>query len=97
MARTPLTNDEIQAALTELPGWSFDEDTLYKKFTFEDFHEAIDFIVRLALIAEDLNHHPDLRNVYNEVEIRLNTHDAGNKVTQTDVKLARALDGLVSD
>ncbi len=94
MARTPLNTDEINAALHELPGWSFAGDALTKSFTFADFQEAVGFMVRLAFHAEALDHHPSLHNVYNRVEIALNTHDAGNKVTEMDVKLAKAIEAL---
>lgn len=93
-SRTPLTQEQIEEALQELPGWSHDDDALVKTFTFGDFRAAISFIVRLAFFAEELNHHPNLYNVYNTVEIRLNTHDAGNVVTGMDVELAKQIEGF---
>ena len=92
--REPLTTNEVQAALAELPGWSYEGDRLNKTFRFKDFREAVSFIVRLAFHAEALDHHPDLRNVYNRVEIALTTHDAGNKVTRKDLELARAIESF---
>ena len=53
------------------------------------------FIVRMAFYAEQHNHHPDLRNVYNRIELRLTTHDAGNRITERDVKLAKAIERFV--
>jgi len=84
----PLATTEIQAALDKLPGWSLQGDTLTKTFKFGSFREAMSFMVRAAFEAEAMNHHPDWNNVYNRVEVRLNTHDAGGKVTAKDVELA---------
>ena len=92
MARTPLTQTEIDAALAELPGWRLEDDRLRKTFRFKNFREAVSFIVRMAFEAEALHHHPELRNVYHTVDIALTTHDAGNKVTQMDIDLARAIE-----
>ncbi len=92
MALTPLTQAEIDAALAELPGWQHEGDKLVKTFRFTNFREAVSFIVRMAFEAEALGHHPELRNVYHTVDIALTTHDAGNKVTQKDTDLARAIE-----
>ncbi|MEM8549990.1 MAG: 4a-hydroxytetrahydrobiopterin dehydratase [Verrucomicrobiota bacterium] len=91
---SPLDGAAISTALAELPGWSFDEDKLKKAFQFKDFTEALGFIVRVGIAAEKLNHHPELFNVYNRVSIALNTHDAGGKVTEKDVKLAQKIEQL---
>jgi len=80
--------------LNDLPGWQHTGDKLQKTFRFQSFREAVSFIVRLAFHAEALNHHPELHNVYSTVEVALTTHDAGNKVTEMDVALARALEGF---
>lgn len=92
--RTPLSREEIDRALEELDGWTFEGDALKKSFTFDDFRSAVTFIVRLSFEAEEMNHHPALSNVYNQVELALNTHDAGGKVTEMDVTLAKKIDGL---
>lgn len=84
----PLASAEITRACSKLAGWSFDHDALTKTFTFGSFREALSFMTRVGFEAEELNHHPDWTNVYNRVVVRLNTHDAGNKVTAKDVKLA---------
>jgi 4a-hydroxytetrahydrobiopterin dehydratase len=75
--------------------WEEKDNTLYKKFVFTDFSEAFGFITRVAIEAEKMNHHPKLTNVWNTVEIWLNTHDAGNIVTDLDRKLAARIDGLL--
>jgi 4a-hydroxytetrahydrobiopterin dehydratase len=83
-----LTEKEIEAALASLSGWRFEGEALAKTFEFGSFREALSFMVRAGFEAEDLNHHPEWTNVYNKVAIRLNTHDAGGKVTAKDVELA---------
>ncbi|MEO0475213.1 MAG: 4a-hydroxytetrahydrobiopterin dehydratase [Planctomycetota bacterium] len=90
----PLSTDAITAALAELPEWAYQDDKLTKAYKFADFREALAFIVRVGLEAETANHHPELFNVYSNVTIALNTHDAGSKVTQKDVDLAKAIEGI---
>jgi 4a-hydroxytetrahydrobiopterin dehydratase len=85
---TPLKPEEITQACARLPGWKFDRDALTKTFKFGSFREALSFMTRVAFEAEELNHHPEWTNVYNRLEVRLNTHDAGGKVTGKDVELA---------
>lgn len=93
-SRTSLSKEEIEKALEELDGWEFKDDQLTTTFEFDDFRSAIAFIVRLSFEAEEMNHHPILTNVYNEVEIALSTHDAGGKVTEMDVTLAQKIEQL---
>ncbi|MBW7890738.1 MAG: 4a-hydroxytetrahydrobiopterin dehydratase [Chitinophagaceae bacterium] len=75
--------------------WKEENNRLYKKFEFKDFSEAFGFMTRVALEAEKADHHPLWTNVYNQVEIWLSTHDAGNVVTEKDRTLAKKIDGLV--
>jgi 4a-hydroxytetrahydrobiopterin dehydratase len=75
--------------------WQETNNKLYKKFDFKDFSEAFAFMTRVALAAEKMDHHPLWTNVYNKVEIWLNTHDAGDIVTEKDKKLAKIIDALV--
>ena len=86
-----LSPTKIKAALAELPGWAFKRDALAKTFEFPSFREAMGFMTRVAFEAEAMNHHPEWTNVYNRVAIRLNTHDAGGKVTAKDVELAERI------
>ena len=88
---TPLSTDEIQSALQGLQGWEFKDSALVKTFKFESFREALSFMLRAGFEAEALNHHPDWTNVYNRLVVRLNTHDAGDKVTAKDIELAKRL------
>lgn len=75
--------------------WQEQNNTLHRKFTFNDFSEAFAFMVRVALLAESYNHHPTWTNTWNKVEVWLSTHDAGDTVTAKDHKLAQAIDGLL--
>jgi 4a-hydroxytetrahydrobiopterin dehydratase len=88
---TPLNAMKIDSALATLPGWRFQRNALTKAFTFGSFREAMGFMVRAGFEAEAMNHHPEWTNVYNRVALRLNTHDAGGKVTAKDVELARRI------
>ncbi len=94
MATKPLSSAEIEQALAQLPGWSFQRDALERTFTLADFRAALTFMVRVGFEAEAMDHHPDWTNVYNRVAVRLNTHDAGGKVTAKDVELARRIQRL---
>ena len=75
--------------------WKEEDNALKRDFEFADFIEAFGFLTRVALVAEKVNHHPHITNVYNRVSLTLNTHDAGNTVTDKDRKLAAAIDELV--
>lgn len=94
-SREPLSESDIQDVLSELEGWRHEDGRLKKTFEFSDFRAAISFIVRLAFYAEEMNHHPELENVYNTVRIALATHDAGGKVTAMDAELARKIEDFV--
>lgn len=75
--------------------WKEENNKLKRTFEFKDFSEAFAFMTRVALIVEKQNHHPWWSNVYNKVEMELNTHDAGDIVTEKDRKLAKAIDKLI--
>ena len=87
-----------QALATRLPQWRLlaDRDAMRREFTFRDFSAAFGFMVRTALVAEKMDHHPEWRNVYNRVEVTLATHDAGG-LTERDVRLAEAMDRLAAE
>ncbi|MFA9479589.1 4a-hydroxytetrahydrobiopterin dehydratase [Phycisphaerales bacterium AB-hyl4] len=86
-----MTDTQIQQALGDLPGWSYEQGKLQCKHEFAGFKEAMSFIVRVAFHAEEQGHHPEIFNVYNKVSLSLSTHDADGKVTEKDVKLAKAI------
>jgi 4a-hydroxytetrahydrobiopterin dehydratase len=76
--------------------WEEKNNTLYRKFSFNDFSQAFAFMTRVALEAEKMDHHPNWTNVYNVVEISLSTHSAGDIVTEKDRKLAKKIDALIA-
>jgi 4a-hydroxytetrahydrobiopterin dehydratase len=86
-----LIDAEIALALEALPGWNRDGNAIVRAYKFADFTHAFAFMTRVALLAEKADHHPEWSNVYNKVEVRLTTHDAGG-LTQRDVDLATAID-----
>ena len=74
--------------------WQEQDNQLTRDFQFADFSQAFAFMTRVALIAEKMDHHPWWSNVYNQVTIKLSTHDAGSTVTRKDHELAAAIDKL---
>ena len=93
-ARDPLSDDALDAALADVEGWARDGQTIARTFSFGDFREAFAFLTRVAFEAEAMDHHPEIRNVYDTVRLALSTHDAGNRVTETDLALARRINAL---
>ena len=89
-----LSETEILHRLDELNGWIFENDCLKKDFKFLDYREAMSFMLRISYEAEAMDHHPEIFNCYNRVNLSLNTHDAGGKVTAKDFSLALAVDRL---
>lgn len=88
-----LTVAERTLAIKSLKGWAFKENGIFKNFMFADFVEAFSFIAKVALFSEKMDHHPEWSNVYNKVQIRLSTHDAGG-VTLKDIELAEKIEGI---
>jgi 4a-hydroxytetrahydrobiopterin dehydratase len=87
-SREKLDPASVSMALEGLAGWSADgNSSISKSFTFDTHITAMGFVVKVAMAAEVMDHHPDLRIVYNKVEITLSTHDAGG-VTALDMELA---------
>ena len=87
-----LSEEEIVEKLANLSGWTFVNDRVRKEFQFENFREAMSFILMVSYEAEQMDHHPEIFNCFNRVEISLNTHDAGGKVTEKDFSLANAIE-----
>jgi 4a-hydroxytetrahydrobiopterin dehydratase len=77
-------------------GWTVEDggNALTRRVTFKDFSEAFAFLTRVALHAEKVDHHPEFTSVWNRVDFRLTSHDSGG-VTERDVKLAEAINGLI--
>lgn len=76
--------------------WQEKDNRLHRNFEFKNFSAAFAFMTQVAILAEKQNHHPYWTNVWNKVDIYLNTHDAGNIVTEKDHKLAAAIDALLT-
>ena len=88
-----LTDAEIAAALTEVPGWTIKDSKLHREYEFADFTHAFGFMAAAATVIEKLNHHPEWFNVWNKVRIDLTTHDSGG-VTKRDFDLAQGMERL---
>ena len=89
------TEFEVQARMSTIDGWEYNENAIHTSLEFNDFKDAFSVMTRIAFEAEKLNHHPDLSNVYKTLNITLSTHDAGG-LTQKDFELAKIIDALVS-
>lgn len=95
MAKVEKLGAEARAKLgAELPEWTLEGEHLKRSFRFADFSQAFGFMVRVALLAETQDHHPEWFNVWNRVDIALTTHDADG-LSVRDVKLAKAIDALL--
>jgi len=97
-----LTPAERAELLPTLDGWSpvEDRDAIRKRFVFDDFNAAFAWMTRVALVAEQMNHHPEWFNVHRRVDVTLATHGA-NGLTRRDIELAQKMDqfaaGLTRD
>ena len=94
MARTRLSDDEIQTALQTLPGWEVQDGKLHKMFKFGSFAQALGWMVSVGVQADKMDHHPEWSNVYSRVTVDLVTHDIGNAISNLDVELARKMEKL---
>ncbi len=84
-----LATNAVEEALKSLPGWTLraDQAAIVKTFRFTDFNEAFGFMTRVAILADKIDHHPEWFNVYNRVDVTLNTHDVGG-VSRLDLEMA---------
>ncbi len=95
----PIERLPLPEILAELPLWAQADgrdDAIARTLRFVDFGAAMAFMMRVAMEADRMDHHPEWSNVYNRVAIVLTTHDAGG-VSARDLKLARFIDGLVGE
>lgn len=90
---TKMRNFILSTILTTM--WTTTNNQLYRRFEFENFVTAFEFMTKVAALAEQLQHHPTWTNTYNVVEIWLQTHDAGNVITDKDREMAEAIDWLL--
>ncbi len=95
ITRRLLSEQELKAELAGLPGWRYEGARLVKTFAFPKYMDGVRFADRVAEVAEELNHHPDMWIRFRRVTLELSTHSAGG-VTQLDVVLARRADELAA-
>jgi len=95
LQRQTLDDATIVARLDDLPGWvrQVDGKAITRSFRFDDFSAAFAFMTRVALASEKADHHPEWSNVWNRVDIRLSTHDAGG-ITERDLALAAEINAI---
>ena len=91
---TALNDAEIAAGLARLKAWARDGDELVKEFRFDAYLAGLAFAASVGVIAEGLNHHPDLIIGWRRVKVSFTTHDAGSKITAKDLAAAEAIDSL---
>lgn len=90
-----LSETAIEEKLKSLDGWTYSDNAIHTSFEFENFKEAFTLMARIAFEAEAQQHHPDWRNVFNQLEITLSTHDADG-VTEKDFEMAEAIENIVN-
>jgi len=88
---TKLTDEKLEAFLSNTEGWTSQGNAIHKDFTFPGFRAAMAFVNRVAEQADTARHHPDIEIHYTRVRISLSTHDAGG-VTEKDVAAAAEID-----
>ena len=86
-----LDSDEIAERLKTIPGWELKEGTITKLYRFKEFLDGINFVSKVAQIAEAMDHHPDIAINYTRVRFSCVTHSEGG-VTEKDFKLARDIE-----
>ena len=91
MERRKLSPEEITERLHDLNGWWVDDNKLKKGYKFENFAESLQFVNRVGELAEEADHHPDIKFGWGYAEIETTTHDRGG-ITDFDIALARAID-----
>ncbi len=89
-----MERQQVAEQLQRLAQWTLQGDQIERLLTFENFADAMIFVNRVAEIAEEEGHHPDIRIVYNRVTLTLSTHDAGG-LTQKDFQMAHRIDSLL--
>ena len=78
-------------------GWIEEDNKLQRVLEFRDFNESLDFINKLGVICESMNHHPEINWFYNKIKLKLSTHDAGDKITDLDYQLANEINYIIEN
>jgi 4a-hydroxytetrahydrobiopterin dehydratase len=95
LSRNLLSQEVLNDFLKDFSEWKISSNTLKKNFVFKDFKEAFSFLKKVAFLAEDLDHHPEIWNVYNKVSLTLSTHDtlpSGGGLTEFDLEFIRRIE-----
>ncbi len=92
---TVLSEGEVVQRLKGLKDWNRDEQTILKKFKFQSFPQAIEFVNKVAKLAEEAQHHPTIVITYNRVTLALTTHSEGG-LTEKDFQMASRIETLLS-
>lgn len=96
MQITKLSESETKKKLNEIDAWEIKNKKLYKLFKFKNFNQALGFMVRVGIVCEQMNHHPEWSNVYGNVEVNLVTHKVAG-VTNLDFELASKMDKIFKE
>lgn len=88
-----LSDSEVDKRLADLPAWRREGNALAREFKLSDFMGSVDLVNRIAPIAEEMQHHPDLSIAFNRVTVQLSTHSEGG-ITENDFELAKRIDSL---
>src|SRR5690348_10175524 len=94
MARTPLSEEDVRQALADLPGWEGDAAEIRRTVAAPDFPTGIRIVQEVAVVAEEADHHPDIDIRWRNVTFALTTHDAGTRVTDWDLAMARRINEI---
>jgi 4a-hydroxytetrahydrobiopterin dehydratase len=95
MSIQKMTPEQIEAELNNLPGWELKNEKLHRELKFKNFGQAFGFMTQAAILAEQMDHHPEWFNVYSRVTIDLTTHEAGG-ISPRDFELAQKMDKVLA-
>ncbi|OEV04179.1 4a-hydroxytetrahydrobiopterin dehydratase [Streptomyces oceani] len=96
MAPEPLSAQQTDEALSELPGWRAEDGRLARDYAFRGHLPAAAMVIHVAAIQEELGHHSDLTLSYNTLSVTVNTHSVGGRITELDVALARRIEEIAA-
>ncbi len=91
-----LSTDQIIHALKDLPGWAYTNEAIHKELSFDAYMDGIEFVRKLAIRAEEHNHHPDLVLGWCKVSVTFTTHDSDG-VTENDIQMAQEVESIIND
>lgn len=95
MSIEKMSSQQIEANLKDLPDWNIKAEKLHRELKFKDFVQAFGFMTQVAILAQEMDHHPEWFNVYSKVTIDLTTHEAGG-ISTRDFELAQKIDKVVA-